>query len=211
MVAPKPVGLNSPPARPWASLGVALLAVVALAMPEALVYERLALARGELWRLWTGHLVHFGPSHLAYDLCVFLFAGIWLEKRAPGRLRLLLVGVPPLIGAGLYFLDPQLFRYGGLSGLGAGLLAILALVLGREARWRGLGWSLGVLLGGKMILEQWGTDRPLLVDFKGVAIQSVPWAHVLGVLAALSLWLFFSGVNQARQRFGPSEDSASRR
>ena len=55
-----------PKRLPWLYLGVVVFAAVAVAVPAirpALVYNRSAIAQGELWRIWTGHVVHFGWPH----------------------------------------------------------------------------------------------------------------------------------------------------
>lgn len=39
---------------------------------ELLQYDRQAIADGQLWRVVTGHLVHIGLEHLAWDAAVFL-------------------------------------------------------------------------------------------------------------------------------------------
>ena len=44
---------------PWWTIGLVTAAVAVLMIPgaaELLVYERSAIARGELWRLFTAHL-----------------------------------------------------------------------------------------------------------------------------------------------------------
>ena len=68
---------------PWATALIAALAIVAFAWPavqSTWLIDRVAVQRGELWRWWTGQLVHFGASHLGWNLAVFIVAGGWLER-----------------------------------------------------------------------------------------------------------------------------------
>lgn len=184
--APRPLHRRS-----WATLALALTALVIAALPEwrdALLYRRTELATGQLWRLWTGHLVHFGWRHLAADLAVFTAAGIWLESFAPRTARLFLVLAPPALSALLFVADPQLAFYGGLSGVAVGLLVLLALVQLRRdhaaARWTW--YAVLALVAGKVAFEAL-TDTPLVSDF-GPDIKVSTLAHLGGAACALLAW-----------------------
>jgi rhomboid family GlyGly-CTERM serine protease len=114
---------------PWATWGVALAAVVIEAVPRArdvLIYDRTALAGGQLWRAWTGHLVHFGWSHLVVDAGLLVILGWFGERLYPVFTRWALVAMPPFIAAAIYWFDPAMQRYGGLSAVNLGLLLYVA-------------------------------------------------------------------------------------
>jgi len=90
---------------------LALAAWAAGAYPDLFILERTAVASGELWRLWTGHLVHGSATHYAYDVGAFvLLCGVY----GP-RLRLLWLA--PLIGVALLVWLPNMQYYYGLSAL----------------------------------------------------------------------------------------------
>ncbi len=175
----------------WASLLVGGAAAICLALPQfsdTLLYRRAEMAGGEYWRLWTGHLVHFGGRHLLADLIVFLVAGVWLESFARWTTRGFLVLAPAAISAFLYFADPQLTFYGGLSGVAVGLLVLLALLQVRRdklaPRWIWVGVL--VLVAVKGALEAF-TNTPLVSDF-GPNIKVSSLAHLGGILCALLAW-----------------------
>ena len=175
----------------WATLLVGAAAGACLALPQfsdTLLFRRAELAGGEYWRLWTGHLVHFGWRHLVADLAVFLAAGIWLESFARWTTRGFLVLAPAAISMFLYFADPQLTFYGGLSGVAVGLLVLLALVQLRRdklaPRWIWVGVL--VLVAVKVALEAF-TNTPLVSDF-GPDIKVSSLAHLGGILCALLAW-----------------------
>lgn len=175
----------------WATLLVGVAAAACLALPQfsdTLLFRRAELASGEYWRLWTGHLVHFGGRHLIADLAVFLVAGTWLESFAPWTARGFLVLAPAAISAFLYFADPHLTFYGGLSGVAVGLLVLLALVQLRRdklaPRWIWVGVL--VLVAVKVALEAF-TNTPLVSDF-GPDIKVSSLAHLGGILCALLAW-----------------------
>ena len=179
-------------ATPWFTAAIALAAIVITAWPAAataLVFERDRVIAGELWRLWSAHLAHFGWSHLGWNLLIFALAGGWVERISPRRTRLLYVICPPLIGLALLALDPELQSYGGLSGLAAATLTLLALTqLARPAAtdrwfWRATLMLLGLKIGFELL-----TRRPTFAHFAGGEIRTVPIAHVAGALVASLLF-----------------------
>ena len=92
-VAPEKNITEPAPALPGITLLIAVVAVVVFLVPAVsggLIYDRALLLHGEIWRAWTAHVVHFGSSHLFWNLAVFLAAGCWaafilLAKRAVTR------------------------------------------------------------------------------------------------------------------------------
>lgn len=194
---------------PWASAVVIALALIVAAVPSlapSLLYERAAIFRGEYWRLWTGHLVHFGASHLGWNLAVFAVAAIWSERLAPGRTRVLLALVPGVIGLALYGLEPRLATYGGLSGLATAVLTFLAYTqLARLAtpalttaptapasspdaalaapsdRWF---WRAVLALVLLKTAAEFAVEQPFFARYAPGGIRAVPLAHLIGILAA---------------------------
>lgn len=180
-----------PPAAPWGTLALGAatgLAWVFRTATGALIYERSALLHGEIWRAWTGHLVHYGISHVFWNLLVFLPAGCWLERLWPVPTRRFYLFCPPFISATLLGLDPALIRYAGLSGLAAGMLVLLACLQLRRPDEPAWIW-LGVLaLVGTKITAEWLTGAPLLVH--GIAgFHPVPLAHLGGAVGGLAFAL----------------------
>jgi rhomboid family GlyGly-CTERM serine protease len=166
----------------------ALGAAFALA-PESwssvLEYSRDALAAGEEWRLWTGHLVHFSTRHAGIDLATLLVFCAAIEKRCGCRvLANRLLWMPPLLSLGLYFTAPELAVYRGASGLCVAFGVMFGLALWRESRrLRPLLLLLAVLFAFKSANEAAG----FALDFAGLdGTARVAWqAHWLGVLLAL--------------------------
>ncbi len=178
--------------RSRATLAIAAATGLAFVWPRlagALIYERADIFAGQVWRLWTGHLVHYSPSHLWLDLAVFVAAGAWLEWIAPRLARWFYVLAPPAISAVLLWGDPTLERYAGLSGVATGLLVLLALVQLRrkagEPRWFWLGVLL--LVAAKIIIEA-TAHAPLFARFDA-GVRVVPLAHVGGIVCALLAFL----------------------
>jgi rhomboid family GlyGly-CTERM serine protease len=176
---------------PWGTVLITVAALITSAyaqLGDTLIFQRPLIFSGQIWRTWTGHIVHFGPTHLAWDLAVFLPAGAWLENLRPRCARWLYLLCPIVISLLLLAFDPTLERYAGLSGLAIGTLVLLAVVQltnKNESPWL---W-LGVLI---LVVAKLGIEirqgAPLLVsDFAN--IRNVPLAHFGGVGCGLLCWL----------------------
>ena len=175
--------LIGPAPFPWVTAAVAVASAAIFLLPGAadtFVYDRAALSGGQLWRLWTAHLVHFNASHLGWNLAVWLAAGAWLERLAPRASRWFCAGASPVIAGTLLLFAPQLAHYGGLSGLAAGLVVLLALQqlsAPGEARWI---WSGVIAFVALKIAVEWWSGTPYLA----AGIHSAPIAHLAGVACA---------------------------
>jgi len=169
----------------WAMLGLAFATMVLLwlggdAVRVALRYEREAVLNGEIWRLISGHIVHFDLRHLALNLggaalMVLLFAAnySWLPW-----IWILSVSVVA-IDIGFLWLEPQLIWYVGVSGVLHGVLAAGAVAWWRtESKW--MSAALTAIVVGKLSWEQWqgglhlSGNMPIIVD-----------AHLYGAIGGL--------------------------
>lgn len=188
---------------PWATVLIGIFALLATLVdrggPIWLLFDRERIFAGQFWRLWTAHLAHFGFSHLGWNLLVLLPVGAWAERVVPGRTRLFYALAPALIGLALLIGDPALARYGGLSGLAAGLVVLLALAQfsGGPGRDRWIGWALLGAVAVKLIAEVL-TGRAAFASLPADGVRSVPLAHLAGALTAVVL--HFGNIPAARRR-----------
>jgi membrane associated rhomboid family serine protease len=113
-----------------------LLALVCLCLAwhgqaGALELDRGYVQAGQLWRLWTCHIVHFGVRHMLFDVVGLVLAGLSAE-RLVGRLRTLmlcLAGAPAISLVLLALPDPMPYR-------GASALICLLLTAAGTMAWR---------------------------------------------------------------------------
>lgn len=190
--------------RGWA-LPAALALVAAglelAGLTEALRYERVAIAGGELWRLASGHAVHLGWMHLLLNL-----AGLALVWMLVGPVftvwQWVLVSALCIAGtdAGFWWLSPELDWYVGLSGILHGLLVAgaLASVTARGPR-RAESLVLLALVGAKLGWEQWVGPVPGSASVAGGPV--VVDAHLYGAVAGAVAGLLVA----ACARRGPSD------
>lgn len=160
-------------------LAVALTSAAALHWPglaAALLLDRPAVAQGQWWRLWSGHLLHLGLSHALLNLgaLAVILMLVW-RQRMLAELAVAALVAMPLLSLALLWLDPQLDWYAGLSGL---LHGVLVMVLVRRGDM--LAIVLLLLLVAKLACEwRFGSH--------GQQFEVVTLAHRLGAALGL-LW-----------------------
>jgi rhomboid family GlyGly-CTERM serine protease len=167
---------------PYATSVFVLVCLALGDSPQAslLAFDREAIFAGEVWRLWSGHLVHFSMQQLFLDVSALLLVGAVAETAfGPRFVAWALFFGMPAISLGLLLLAPDLAYYRGASGL----VMLLAFVAGaafwsRQPRLRVILAILGLGLFVKAVLDAAGfvSDMSGLPEGVRVAWQ----AHVLG-------------------------------
>lgn len=158
---------------------------------EFLCFDRAALLEGQIWRLWTGHWVHFSHSHLWWNMAAMVCAATWLERVQPGRLLRFSAIAAPLLSLGLAVIETDMAIYGGLSGVGTGVIALLGFSLissQKSVSDHRVGIGVLVLVIAKLSHDTISTSA-LLSNFDNPEIQTAPTAHLLGALLALGYHL----------------------
>jgi rhomboid family GlyGly-CTERM serine protease len=172
---------------PWLTgLWVAVASGLWLLMgpvPETLVFDRVAIANGEWWRLVTGHWVHSDGPHALWDIAALALIGGLLEGRGKRRLAIAAsVGIVA-VDACIWWWLPDLERYCGLSGM-LNTLFIIALADLWQLYRHPVFPAAMLLLGGKLIAEM-AAGQSVLVN---PSWPGVPMAHVAGCLGGVVFW-----------------------
>ncbi|WP_091059743.1 rhombosortase [Opitutus sp. GAS368] len=199
-------GLGFQVSPPWTFLAAAAVALVIQLNPAwrpALLYDRAAVAAGEWWRVWTGHFVHFGWPHFVADTGLLVILGWLLEARHPVFSRVGLVALPAFITAALYWFDPAMLLYGGLSAVNLGLLLFLALQ-GWQRNWTDWFWpAVLVIYVGEVIFESaQGGRGGGMIRFDDPAVRVATSAHLASAAYALIAWLL--GMSRPTKKPGPA-------
>lgn len=107
------------------SLTVELTGPVGTQILEVLLLDKVAVANGELWRLWTVALVHGGILHIAFNMYALWLAGPLVE-RLYGRWRFLAFYLLFAVGGSLASFAFSDARFAvGASGAIFGLFGLL--------------------------------------------------------------------------------------
>ena len=189
---------------PWLALLGFLAAFVIQLQPawrSTLLFDRVALQHREYWRAWTGHWVHFGWSHFAADAGLFFVLGCILPRRHPTFTRFAIALMPPFISAAIYFFDPAMQWYAGLSALNLGLLLYLA-AQGWQRQWTDWFWpAVLVLYVGEAVFEVVkGGQGGGMIQFDDPSIKVATSAHLASAAYALLAWGIAWGTRQSEQK-----------
>ena len=187
---PEPGANRLPLASASVALACLLLATFPLSITPWLEYDRSAILGGQLWRLWTCHLVHYSTQHALADASALFLVGVFAETLFGTRntAAVLLVGAPA-ISVGLLLTAPGMEHFRGASALPVLLGVASGMSLWRSApKLRPLLSACCALLGVKILLEAIGISFTLTGLPSGV---EVAWqAHLLAI-ASGAVWAKF--------------------
>jgi rhomboid family GlyGly-CTERM serine protease len=181
-------------------LGLGFAAVLAAAGGDpvrlAMRYERVGLASGEVWRLITGHLVHLGWSHTAMNLAALaVLSYLFLRLMRPLDWFTAAIVSALTIDAGLYWLNPTVEWYVGLSGLLHGWWAAACVLAFRHARREA--WVLSSLIVLKLAYEAIGGLLSLSGQLAGGPV--IETAHLYGAAGGVLSALLTSAIRSVKR------------
>jgi len=182
--------INSPSSSriPCASLLLSLAAAFIFVCPSLaarLEYNRAAIAAGEIWRLFSGHWVHYGFDHFFWDVLAFGFLGAACERRSRPRLFVCVTASALAISLSVWFGLSGMSAYRGLSGIDSALVVLLFMELWSEAGRSGQPKQIVIPAAclmafvGKVSYEL-ATGDTIFVKSLGTGMVGVPLAHVAG-------------------------------
>ena len=144
---------------------------------------------GEIWRLLTANLVHFGWLHTTMNAAALLLCALaFFTEYSLKKFSLLLLWCCAGVGVGIYFFNPEYSPYAGLSGAIHGLIVAGLLQTRTYPVWIRV-IALGLVVA-KLVQENSAgyeaTDLQALLPV-AVAVES----HLYGALAGL----VFAGID----------------
>jgi len=179
---------------PWLlpALGLTVLMILIQALPkdwqDLIIYARIEVSEGQLWRLLSGNFIHLGWGHLFLNVAGLLaIAVLFAEDRRNGlwAADLLICSIGTSLG--LYLFNPEIFWCVGLSGALHGLFVVGAMVWIFDGISLGKWLMLGVSL--KLLYEQTIGEMPFSGGIVGGSV--VTDAHLWGALSGLFSFLLF--------------------
>ncbi len=118
-------------------MGCAAFVLCLLALQSfsgALELDRQQVMSGEIWRIWTGHLVHTNMVHLSLNVVAALVIYFtFFTKIKLGELLAYSLVFTALISIVLLYIYPGLDWYNGLSGLLHALVIFFSIRMVRDA------------------------------------------------------------------------------
>ncbi len=142
-------------------------------------YDRGGLMRGEYWRLVSGHLVHLSWGHVWLNLAALVVMAFLFDGLMSARDWIIATAVSALaIDAGLFFLEPEVAWYVGLSGSLHGITVVGAVAMLRAQPRIATVLLIGV--AAKLAWEQTSGPIPLSEATSGGAV--LVDAHLYGAI-----------------------------
>ena len=153
---------------------------------ETLVYQRQLITEGEIWRLITGHILHTNGYHLLLNLSALFM--LWALHGHFYQIKsyiALFLFCSVFTSIGIYYFDPSLLQYVGLSGVLHGIFVFGAIMDIKAKDKTGYLLFLGVWL--KVAHEQFygaSADVSNLIE-ASIAINAHLWGALDGLLYSL--------------------------
>lgn len=177
----------SPAARLWSAV-TALLLLSALLQVSGLTpllrYSRDAIAAGEIWRVITGHLLHLGAAHFVLNaIGTALAAALVGAQLRPLAWGWVWLACALSVSGGLWFLQPGIGWYVGLSGVLHGLIVAGGIAGLGDYRERLFAAAVLVAIAAKLGWEYWSGAMPGTAALAGGSV--VTEAHLYGAIGGL--------------------------
>ncbi|MBN2372855.1 rhombosortase [bacterium] len=170
---------------------ISVLSFINVKMSSFFIFDRAELMRGEIWRLFTSHFVHFSKDHLVYNLLAFGTFGWIVERRNHLHFGLMYMLMAPIISSSLFILKPGMGYYGGLSGMACGFIFYCALLgAGGSGPWRTISKLIIIFIPAKIILEVY-YSASILPYWGGQVFVTMPVSHAAGIAVA---FLFYTTI-----------------
>lgn len=115
-------------------------------------FDRILIDQGDYWLLFSGHFAHLNWSHWGLNMAGLAIVAFFFSTHARVWQWLVVIALSAgFVGLGLYWLNPDVVRYVGLSGVLHGMFIFGAV---REIRlYPASGYALLALLVGKLAWE----------------------------------------------------------
>jgi len=160
-------------------------------MAAWLEFDRHAILAGQVWRLWTGHLVHYSAHHALIDLATALAAALIAAQSFGARRVLCALALgAPFISIGLLLIAADCAHYRGASGLAVLLAEMAGAGLWQQARGNHVAMVRAVL-----VLLAVALAVKIAAEARGFSLGAsdlppdvmVGWqAHLLGAVAGMA-------------------------
>ncbi|MCG6938428.1 MAG: rhombosortase [Gammaproteobacteria bacterium] len=161
-------------------------------------FNRGLVAQGDVWLLFSGHMVHLNWSHWLLNMAGLAIVAFFFSTHASFRQWMTVILTSAcVISAGLWWWMPDIRYYVGLSGILHGLFLYGAL---REIHfYPASGYVLTAVLLAKLGWEFFNGALPGSEEMAGGRVLTE--AHLLGAIGGALVWLSEYLFNAIKSRF----------
>lgn len=170
----------------WITVIALLVYLLEPQASQLLAYYHTGIAQFELWRLISATFCHTNFNHLAMNIAGLIITLLLFSETFKSiKIWPLIVFNSLFIGLALFFLEPNVIWYVGLSGVLHGLFSYgVASDIGNKESW---GYLLGSGFLIKIIHEQIYGSAQSTIDLIGAPV--LVNAHLYGALAGIVFYL----------------------
>ncbi len=170
----------------WFVLFLVSFSLQAFEWVDAWRFNRGLVEQGNVWLLFSGHIVHLNWSHWLLNMAGLAIVAFFFSSHATfSQWFSVVVASSCVISAGLWWGMPEIHFYVGLSGVLHGLFLYGAL---REIRFYPTsGYVLLTVLIAKLVWEFFNGALPGSEDMAGGRVLTE--AHLLGAIGGILVWL----------------------
>lgn len=177
--------------------GAAVLIMFSNDLQRLLQFDREMFANGQWWRAITGHLTHWNFDHLFWDLFAFVVTGILCERLNRRAWGICIFGSVVLVSAVIFWKQPSMTVYRGLSGVDSGLFAMaltwmIVAWIGRREYLLGIAGVVGAILFLCKLIYEVATGRILFVDSDAGGFRPAIEAHLAGAVVGILVAVLFA-------------------
>lgn len=179
----------------WFSLLVLVVILTTAAFGEsvtqALSLKRSAIDNGEWWRIITSQFVHLSTNHTLMNATGYIILCFGFRKEVTATEEMITLFISTIgVGLGLYWFNPEIAWYVGLSGAIYGLLVSNVMIGAKKTPYLSAFFLFFVVT--KIVYEQFfaGADRATETIIGGeIAIDSHLYGAVVGIFPGL-FWIW---------------------
>ena len=168
---------------------VIIIAVIGDNLTQFLRYDALAIEENQqYWRLFTAHFTHLGWSHLWLNVAGLMLIFIFFASCLNSRYWISSFIISSLtISLLIYFFNPEIRWYVGLSGVLHTLFILGGIADIRIRKWEGISFT--ILILAKVIYEQISGPLPGSEEAAGgpVLVDAHFYGAMIGLLLAIPL------------------------
>ncbi len=149
-----------------------------------LIYDRLSIINGEVWRLFSSIFVHISMFHLLTNVSAFIFLSYFVEQKNK-YIFLFIVGFMfTFNGVLLFVFEENMMYYGGISGINYAFLFYLLLSFSYPSNmWKRVSQLILIFLIVKLCMELCGCS-PTISYLEKETFRTSSLSHALGILIA---------------------------
>jgi len=159
-------------------------------LSSLLIYDRLGIINGELWRFFSSIFVHLSLSHLLYNVMAFMFLAYFVEQKNKYIFLFIIIFMVSFNGMFLFIFEDDMMYYGGISGVNYAFLFYLVLSFDYPSRgWKRFSQLILIILIVKLFMELCNCSLTLeYLEKEAFRVSSL--SHALGILSAWAMYMF---------------------